>query len=199
MTKTAAKTAGLVPDPDSDPDDDAPPRRTRFWIFLVSVGVVLSVVGGRAAWLGYETRTWPRVEAEIVDSKVTIRVDPSSRGTPTIGLTSSGIRNEFASYGANFVYTVDGVRHLGHGIERGDLGLQNSAKSRELGLAHPVGSKAMVAVDPNDPTVAYLVPGIASAAKMVTALGVAAIAIGLWVRAVSVPGPNARPRRRRRR
>ncbi len=196
MTKTAADETSHVPEPD---DDEAPPRRTRFWIFLVGVGGVLSAVGGRAAWLGHETRSWPRVEAEIVDSRVTVRVDPSSRGTPTIGLTSSGIRDEFASYAANFVYTVDGVRHLGHGIERGDLGLQNSAKSRELGLAHPVGSKAMVAVDPNDPTVAYLVPGIASAAKMVTGLGVALVVIGLWVRAVSFPDTGGRRGRRGRR
>lgn len=199
MTKTAAKTASLVPEPGPEDDDEAPPRRTRFWIFLVGVGVALSAVGGRAAWRGHETRTWPRVEAEIVDSRVTVRVDPSSRNTPAIGLTSSGIRDEFASYAANFVYTVDGVRHLGHGIERGDLGLQNSAKSRELGLAHPVGSKAMVAVDPNDPNVAYLVPGMASAAKLVTGVGLALIVAGLWVRGVSVPGPDARPRRRRRR
>lgn len=198
MAKTAKRGTTVAADVDPG-DDEAPPRRTSFWIFLVGLGTALASLGGRGLWLGFETTRWPRVEAEIVDSRVTVRVDASSRGTPTIGLASSGTRDEFASYAANFVYTVDGRDHLGHGIERGDLGLQNSEKSRELGLAHPVGSKARVAVNPADADDAYLVPGPSSAAMMLTGVGLALVGIGLWVRAVSVPaGAPTRPRRDRR-
>lgn len=197
MTQVTRKEDAIAGE--TAPDDDGmPPRRTGFWIVLLVLGLAIGALGGRGLWLGFETTRWPRVEAEIVDSRVTIRVDTSSRGTPAIGLTSSGRRDEFASYDANFVYTVDGRAHLGHGVERGDLGLQNSAKSRELGLAHPVGSKAMVAVNPADPDDAYLVPGPSSAARMLAGIGVALAGLGLWVRVVSVPAEaKGRPRRRR--
>lgn len=179
--------------------DERAPVRTRFWIFLVGVGAGLAALGGHGLRLGWETARWPRVEAEIVSSDVTVRVNPSSSGTPTIGLVAGGRRDEFASYAASFRYSVDGVEHVAHGIERGDLGLQNSQLSRDLGLAHPIGSRAMVAVDPADPDDAYLVPGLSSAAKMVTGVGMALLLIGLWVRAVSRVPATSRARRRRRR
>lgn len=159
--------------------------RSRFWLFLVGLGLVLSTIGGHGLRLGLATVSWPRVEAEIVSSDVTVRADRSSSGTPTIGVVAGGPRSEFAAYAVSFRYVVDGREHIGHGVERGDLGLQNSEKSRDLGHAHPVGSRAVVVVDPADPNDAYLVAGPSSAAKMVTGIGVGFVVIGLWVRAAS--------------
>lgn len=197
---TGAEEKPARPDAD-EPTADAerPPVRTRFWIFLVGVGAGLAALGGHGLWLGWETTKWPRVEAEIVSSDVTVRVSTSSSGTPTGGLFAGGRRDEFASYAASFRYVVDGVEHVAHGIERGDLGLQNSQLSRDLGLAHPIGSRAMVAVDPDDPDHAYLVPGMSSAAKMVTGVGLALMLTGFWVRATSRAPATPVGRRRRRR
>lgn len=178
-------------------DDDRPPTRTRFWLFLVGLGAVLGAIGGRGLWLGHQTTAWPRVEAEIVSSAVTVRTSSSSSGTPTIGLVAGGPRDEFAAYAASFRYSIDGREHVSHGVERGDLGLQNSQASRDLGLAHPIGSRAMVAVNPADPDDAYLVPGTSSAARMVFGVGGALMVIGLWVRAASRPATRAVRRRRK--
>ncbi|MBV5266104.1 hypothetical protein J3S89_18775 [Pinisolibacter sp. B13] len=57
----------------------------------------------------------------------------------------------------------------------------------------------MVAVDPDDPGHAHLVPGMSSAAKMVTGVGLALMLTGLWVRAVSRVSATPAVRRRRRR
>lgn len=183
-------------------NDDRPPRRTNLWIFLVGLGAVLAAIGGRGLWRGFETMKWPRVEAEIVSSDVTVRTSTTSSGTPSIGVVSGGPRSEFAAYAVSFRYTIDGVEHIAHGVERGDLGLQNSQKSRDLGFAHPVGSRASVAVNPADPDDAWLVAGPSSAAKMVTGVGATLVLVGLWMRAVSVAGAKpktvVRGRRRRR-
>ncbi|MBV5266103.1 hypothetical protein [Pinisolibacter aquiterrae] len=76
---------------------ERPPVRTRFWIFLVGVGAGLAALGGHGLWLGWETTKWPRVEAEMVSSDVTVRVTASSSGTPTIGFFAGGRRDEVAS------------------------------------------------------------------------------------------------------
>lgn len=183
MTGTQARDRSV----DEAANDDRPPKRTRLWIFLVCLGAVLAAIGGRGLWRGVETLKWPRVEAEIVSSDVTVRTSATSSGTPSIGVVSGGPRSEFAAYAVSFRYTIDGVEHIAHGVERGDLGLQNSQVSRDLGSAHPVGSRASVAVNPADPDDAWLVVGPSSAAKMVTGVGATFVLVGLWMRAVSRP------------
>lgn len=156
-----------------------------FGLFLIVLGVAIGGLGLHSLRLGWQTRSWPSVEAEIVDAKLTIRANQSSSGTPSIGVVSGGPRDEFAAYAANFRYTVDGVTHIGHGIERGDLGIQNSQKSRDLDFAHPVGSRTTVVVNPADAREAYLVAGPSSTAKLLTGVGSAFLLIGLWIRSVS--------------
>lgn len=171
--------ASAAPDGRTEP---AKPRRSAFPLVLMGLGVVLGVFGGRAHWLGHETRSWPRLEAEMVSSKLTVRTDQSGRSTPTIGVVSSGPRDEFAAYAASFRYVVDGVEYIAHGIERGDLGLQNSELSRDLSFAHPIGSKTVVVVNPSDPTDAYLVAGPSSTSRLLLGLGAAFLTIGAWIR-----------------
>jgi len=179
----------------------APPtggdRRTGFAWFLISIGAGALAIGLWGMKLGWETLKWPRVEAEIVDSKLTIRDARPSRSPSGMGPLTSYNREEFAAYATTFRYEVNGEFHIAHGVERGGLGLQNSAKSRALDEAHPIGSRAMVVVDPADPDDAYLVAGPSSAAKMATGVGTAFVLIGLWVRSAILQA-NRRSRRRRR-
>lgn len=157
-------------------------RRSFFPHVLVGLGVVGCIFGARAYWLGHETRSWPRVEAEMVSSRLTVRADQSAHATPSIGVVSSGNRDEFAAYAASFRYVVNGSEYFGHGIERADLGLQNSALSRDLDLRHPIGSKTHVVVNPHDPAEAYLVAGPSSTSRLLLGLGAGFGLIGLWVR-----------------
>ncbi len=156
--------------------------RSMFPHVLVGLGLIAGIFGARAYWLGHETRNWPRVEAEMVSSRLTVRTDQSARSTPSIGVASSGNRDEFAAYAASFRYVVDGVERIGHGVERADLGLQNSALSRELEFSHPIGSKTRVVVNPRDPAEAYLVAGPSSTSRLLLGLGAGFALVGLWVR-----------------
>lgn len=158
------------------------PRRTAFPLFLMGLGLVAGLFGARAYWQGHETRSWPRLEAEMVSSRLTVRTDASGRSTPTIGVVSSGPRDEFAAYAASFRYHVDGVDYIAHGIERGDLGLQNSELSRDLSFAHPIGSRTVVVVNPRDPAEAYLVTGPSSTSRLLLGAGAAFVLIGVWIR-----------------
>ena len=157
-------------------------RPSGFPRFLVAVGLVLGALGARAWWLGHQTTSWPRLEAVMVSSDLTVRTDTSGRSTPSIGVVSSGNRDEFAAYAASFRYVVDGVEYIAHGIERGDFGLQNSALSRDLSFAHPIGSKTVVVVNPRDPADAYLVTGPSSTSRLLLGVGAAFLSIGVWIR-----------------
>lgn len=160
-------------------------RGAGFGLFLMVLGAGLGGLGLHSLRLGWATRSWPLVAAEIVDAKLTIRTDATGSGTPRIGVVSGGNRDEFAAYATSFRYTVDGVTHIAHGVERGDLGIQNSAKSQDLAFAHPVGSRTAVAVNPADAGEAYLVAGPSSTAKLLCGLGAAFLLVGLAVRRAS--------------
>lgn len=155
--------------------------RSGFPRFLVTVGLALGALGARAWWLGHQTTSWPRVEAVMVSSDLTVRTDASGRTTPSIGVVSSGNREEFAAYAASFRYAVNGVEYVAHGIERGDFGLQNSALSRDLSFRHPIGSRTTVVVDPKEPAEAYLVAGPSSTSHLLLGLGAAFTLIGAWI------------------
>ena len=170
------------------PDDGSKPRRTAFPLVLMGLGLVAGLFGARAYWQGHETRSWPRLEAEMVSSHLTVRTDQSGRSTPSIGVVSSGPRDEFAAYAASFRYVVDGVEYIAHGIERGDLGLQNSELSRDLSFAHPIGSKTVVVVNPRDPGDAYLVTGPSSTSRLLLGVGAVFLLVGATIRrAMSKP------------
>ncbi|MDK9696595.1 MAG: DUF3592 domain-containing protein [Siculibacillus sp.] len=161
----------------------APHSTGMAWTVIV-IGLLPLGFGLWGLKLGLETLRWPRVEAEIVDERLILRDDTPSRGGVRVGHVQVRERTEFAAFAVIFRYTVAGETRLAAGVERGDLGLQNSAKSRELHDAHPVGSRAMVVVDPADPADAYLLAGPSSAAKMLTGVGAALVLIGLWMRSL---------------
>lgn len=160
------------------------PRSTVFAWMVIVLGLVPLGFGLWGLKQGLETLRWPKVEAEIVDKKLILRDDTPSHGGVQVGHVRIRERTEFAAFAVLFRYTFAGETRLGAGVERGDLGLQNSAKSRELDDAHPIGSKAMVVVDPNDPDDAYLLAGPSSAAKMLSGVGAGMVLIGLWMRSL---------------
>lgn len=176
--------SSLAPSPGHVRFADRGSDRTGLAWALIGIGAVTLGLGFYDLRLGMETRQWPKVEAEIVDSRLTVRVDTPSRGRAGIDPFTSHTKDEFSTYATAFRYEVDGEPHLAHGVERGDLGLRNSAKSQALKRAHPVGSHVTVVVDPSDPDNAYLLAGPSSTAKTATGVGAAFVAIGVWVLAL---------------
>ncbi len=160
------------------------PRPTGMAWMVVALGAVALGFGLWGLKLGLETLSWPRVEAQIVDKRLTVRDDTPSRSSSSDAVFGSHARSEFAAFAVLFRYDFAGRSHLAGGVERGDLGLQNSAKSRELDETHPVGKRVTVVVDPRDPDDAYLVAGPSSAAKMLTGVGAVMVLIGLWMRSL---------------
>lgn len=160
------------------------PRSTGMAWTVIVLGLVPLGFGLWGLKQGLETLRWPKVEAEIVDKRLILRDDTPSRGGVQVGHVRIRERTEFAAFAVVFRYTAGGETRLGAGVERGDLGLQNSAKSRELDDAHPIGSKVVVVVDPKDPDDAYLLAGPSSAAKMLSAVGAVLVLIGAWMRSL---------------
>ncbi|WP_333821536.1 DUF3592 domain-containing protein [Pinisolibacter sp.] len=162
----------------------AAPRPTGMAWTVIVLGAVPLGFGLWGLKQGLETLSWPKVEAEIVDKHLLLRDDTPNRPTVRVGKVGVTERSEFAAFAVVFRYAAGGEARLGSGVERGDLGLQNSAKSRELNDGYPVGTKTMVVVDPRDPDDAYLLAGPSSAAKMLSAVGAGMVLIGLWMRSL---------------
>lgn len=155
---------------------------TGFAWTLVAIGGVSLGLGLSGLWLGCATSKWPRVEAEIVDSRTIARVDTPVRDHAGITPVAAHDRDAFAADAIAFRYEVNGVVHIGADVERGDLGLRTSAKSHALEHDHPIGSHTTVVVDPTDPENAYLLAGPSATAKTVTGVGAAFVLIGFWMR-----------------
>ena len=108
-------------------------RRRGLSRMLLLVGLPLLAVGLYGVAVGLVTLGWPRTQAVILDARVDIRETTSNvPGTDKY----RGGRTETratASFHARYRYRVDGRDYEADGVEPGDLGLQNSAASRQQG------------------------------------------------------------------
>jgi hypothetical protein len=140
---------------------------------LIVLALLILVPGLWVAAKGALTLRWPRAEATIVDANLRMQ-----------SIRSAGARypDEWASFHAHYTYAVGGRDYFGGGIEPYDLGMQNSAGARRMRERHPVGSKAQVAYDPDDPAVSYLEPGPSSVSLMMIGVGAVIGGAGLWIR-----------------
>jgi len=145
------------------------------------VGLVLAALGlgvlGLGAWsakLGVETEDWPKVQAAITDAWVTVSRD-HDRVDSVFGRHKD---DEFLNI--RYAYVVDGQSYVGTSLERGG-GFQNAAWAREWRRSHHTGDQTTVAVNPADPTEAYLFPGVSTTAKLAGGFGLAFLALGGWV------------------
>ena len=161
---------------------------------LIALALLPLSLGLYGALLGYETRFWPTVEAVVVDQALVVQGDGQTHRTVSHGRTIRVLDTEpAASLSIRFQYEVEGQTYLSEGIERGAFGLQVSIRARELGHDHPVGTRTTVAVNPDKPGDAYLVPGISAAAKFLMGLGGILLAVGLWTRSLArASGPCVR-------
>lgn len=149
------------------------------WILCV-LGTAVFVLGAWAATKGWQTHHWPRVEAEILDAKLT-REEHEAR---------DGTLDHRYSFGAGYRYTVAGKTFIGHGTEPYDLGLQNSAGARTMSERFPVGAKVQVVYRPENPAESYLIPGPSSFSLILLGMGVVFWLIALLARRMIRLGPG---------
>ena len=155
-------------------------RRHDLSRMLLFVGLPLLAVGLYGVAVGLITLGWPRTQAVILDARVDVRETTSTvPGTDKYrgGRTET---RETASFHVRYRYRVDGQDYEADGVEPGDLGLQNSAASRDHGRTYKTGTQVMVAYDPRNPARAYLLPGPSSPSLMLALVGDALVLAGTW-------------------
>ena len=142
-------------------------------LVLVAFGVGMLGLGAWSAKLGIEIEDWPKVQATIDEAWVTVSRDPHRAGSVF------GHREHDEFLNIRYAYVVDGRDYIGGGIERGG-GFQNAAWTREWRESHHVGDQTTVVVNPDDPTEAYLFPGVSTTAKLAGGCGLAFLLLGGW-------------------
>jgi hypothetical protein len=153
----------------------------RMSYLLFGLALIASGFGAWAAAHGAATLRWPRVQAKIIDAKLTLHQSPSrDRDQPDV-------RHTFT---VHYQYSVGGQDYFGGGIEPYDLGMQNSASAVKMRERFPVGSAAQVAYNPNDPTEAYLMPRPSSVSLILLGIGAAFALMGGLARRMVRVGPG---------
>ncbi len=149
--------------------------------FLAALGVIAFGFGAWGAYNGQQTLKWPRVEAEIVDAKLTRH----ERETRDVNRP-----DRWTTFDVHYLYRIDGKVYLGGGIEPYAFNMQNSAGAKKMADAYPVGSKTQVAYNPQDVSEAYLMPGPSSFSLILLAIGVIFGLVALLARRMIRVGPG---------
>jgi hypothetical protein len=153
----------------------APSKNPLVWgTLFVLIGAMLLLVGGWSAMQGFETNNWPRVAATIVDSKVSVTEDNNHDSRHTS-------RHDSLYLAVAYVYEVGGQQYTAGGLERGTFGAGNEYPVRKLWGTPYEGQKVTAAVNPSDPSEAYLVPGVSGLAYLIVGVGLTFFLIGLMM------------------
>ncbi len=149
--------------------------------FLAVLGAIAFGFGAWGAYNGWLTLKWPRAEAEIVDTKLT----QHERETRDVQRP-----DRWATFDVHYLYRIGGKTYLGGGIEPYAFNMQNSAGARKMADTFPVGAKAPVAYNPQDPAEAYLMPGPSSFSLLLLAIGGVFFLVALLARRMIRVGPG---------
>lgn len=149
------------------------------WLLGV-LGTAGFALGAWTATKGWQTRQWPRAEAEIIDASLARNERKAKDGT---------LEHRY-SFTVNYRYSVDGQTFIGHGTEPYDLGIQNSAGARTMSEDYPVGAKVQVRYRPENPAEAYLMPGPSSFSLILLGLGGIFWLVALLARRMIRLGPG---------
>jgi len=160
------------------------PERTKrqslaFGRNLIVLAAPILALGIWGAAHGALTWRWPRAEATIIDADLRTFSGPQS---------DRRYRDEWHAFAVHYSYTVGGKQYFGGRVEPYDYGMQNSAGAEKMRERHPVGSRARVAYDPNEPSTAYLEPGPSSFSLILVAIGAVIGGAGLWIRSLAKRG-----------
>jgi hypothetical protein len=162
------------------------PERTKrqslaFGRNLIVLALLIFAPGVWGSVNGALTLHWPRAQATIVNAQTRLNTAPSSNSL-------DGRPDEWTSFHVHYIYKVEGHDYWSGRVEPYDFGMQNSAGAKRMGERHPVGSTALVAYDPHDPSIAYLEPGPSSFALALTGIGLVIGLSGFWIRSLAKRG-----------
>jgi hypothetical protein len=149
--------------------------------FLAALGVIAFGFGVWGAYHGQQTTRWPRADAEIVDAKLT----QHERETRDVQRP-----DRWTTFDVHYLYRVEGKTYLGGGIEPYAFNMQNSAGAKKMAVQFPIGGRAPVVYNPENPAEAYLMPGPSSFSLLLLALGVVFWLVALLARRMIRVGPG---------
>jgi hypothetical protein len=157
---------------DDEEQRPATPRQKRqvrsFGWLLFVLSLVPVGLGGWGAWNGWQTLSWPRADARIVDVKLNPHL---TRPSEIAARRVRQAERERATIDVAYVYTAAGSERFGTEIEAYTFGMQNSAAARRQREQYRFGTIAQVAYDPANPDVAYLEPGPSSVSLLFLGAG----------------------------
>ncbi len=149
-------------------------RRILVSVSIIVAGVVVLAMGLRGMAGATESRSWPRVQGQVVASSV-----EQTRGG------SGGVRSSGYKPRVEYTYTVNGTLHHGHRIAFGDDVSKTRSHAQQIAGAYPVGHGVEVAYDPNDPASSVLEPGFTGSAMLMPGIGAALLLAGVVTLAVN--------------
>ncbi|MCB9684129.1 MAG: DUF3592 domain-containing protein [Alphaproteobacteria bacterium] len=141
---------------------------------------------------GSASASWPTVDATITESRVDVQKHRRR---------SNGRNRETTTYEARirYTYSAGGREHthwrLAFASDEGYSGLGYlTAEQRANAMVadHPRGAHVQVAVDPSDPDVAVLHPGVQTSEALKLGLGLGGMLTGLLSAILLVLNPRAR-------
>jgi hypothetical protein len=147
------------------------------WL-LFALAIVPFGLGTWGCYHGWQTLGWPTTEARILSSDAR-RIESERRDNDR---TVTDVRHTVS---IRYSYSVGGREYLGEGIQPYSYGMQNSAVAREQSEHYRPDMAVRVAYHPNDPSEAYLEPGLSSVSKMLLAIGIILAIAGFWIRSIS--------------
>ncbi len=148
---------------------------------LAVLGTAILLLGLWGAIHGALTLRWPRADATIVDAELRTTTTNSRSGPRELP-------DEWKTFSVHYCYEAAGQEYCGGGVEPYDYGMQNSAGAEKMRARHPVGSKAQVVYDPQNPRVSSIEPGPSSFSLILLVIGVVIGGAGLWVRSLAHRG-----------
>lgn len=155
--------------------------RPNFRLNTLVGAVVLLLVGGLTAWIGwqqvataYASNNWPVTTGVVVSSGVTTGVTSSNT---TAGRSTSST----TVYGAAVVYKYR-VNNRTFSSDQVAIGQGSSSRfsyARQISERYPRGARVMVYYSPDDPAQAVLEPGLSLKAFFTLGVGLAFLLVGL--------------------
>lgn len=146
-----------------------------------AIGVALLWIGLERMWLAHASGQWPEADAEIVyaqeDTSTTYRDSMRRRGP------------ESTSFATNLVfrYEVNGQTHYSNLRRIGHLAGADEDWAYEIAERYPKGKKLKVRVQPGNPDVAVIEPGIGGEAFWLPGAGAAFFLFALLVAKFGIP------------
>jgi hypothetical protein len=123
-------------------------------VFLI-VSLVVTLWGLSELWVESQTLTWREVPAVVTKSEVVLVTT-----TQTTDRSARPGQRRLYAWDFEYAYKVDGFDYRSGRVGLVDNGIWNEEAAGAMAAKYPVGAEVTARVEPDDPAVAVLEPGM---------------------------------------